>query len=87
MLPRPPEGLVRKLVPILAKIVGIAFIFFGVIFLLIGVVLLFVRAENSALIGTVFVCGSIFHIALGFLVVRFVPRFMLGIFERLRLKV
>ena len=87
MLPRPPEELDRKMVPILAKIVGIAFIVFGTIFLVTGLVLLFVHAENATLIGSVFVGGSVLQIILGFVVVRFVPRFMLGIFERLRQKV
>jgi hypothetical protein len=87
MLPRPPEELVRKMVPILAKIVGIAFIVFGTIFLVIGLVLLFVHAENATLIGSMFVGGSVLQIILGFVVVRFVPRFMLGKFESLRQKV
>jgi len=84
MLPRPPEDLVRKLIPLLSKIVGISFIVGGAIFLLIGCVLLFLHKENTTLIGAVFIGGSIINIVLGFIVVRFVPRFMLGIFHSLR---
>ncbi|MGH7953009.1 MAG: hypothetical protein ACREFE_13990 [Limisphaerales bacterium] len=87
MLPRPPEALVRKLVPLLAKIIGIAFIVGGSIFLIVGLVLLFVHGQNTLLIGAVFIVGSIFDIAIGFVIVRFAPRFMLGIFERLRQKI
>ena len=84
MLPRPPEDLVRKLIPLLSKIVGISFIVGGAIFLPIGCVLLFLHKENTTLIGAVFIGGSIINIALGYIVVRFVPRFMLGIFQSLR---
>jgi hypothetical protein len=86
MLPRPPEALVRKLVPLLCKIVGIASIIVGSLFLVIGIVLLFTHAQNSLLIGAVFVGGSIFQIAIGFVITRFFPGFMLGIFESLRQK-
>jgi predicted lysophospholipase L1 biosynthesis ABC-type transport system permease subunit len=84
MLPQPPEELVRKTVPILAKIVGVSFIVGGAFFLTLGIVLLFVHKENTTLIGAVFVGGSIFNIALGVVVVRYVPKWMLGIFEKLR---
>jgi len=58
----------------------------GSLFLVIGIVLLFSRTQNSLLIGGVFVGGSIFHIVLGFIVTRFCPGFVLGIFESLRRK-
>jgi len=86
MLPRPPEALVRKLVPLLCKIVGISFIVFGSLFLVIGIVLLFTHGQNSLLIGGVFIGGSIFQIAIGYVVTRFFPRIMVGIFESLRQK-
>lgn len=86
MLPRPPEALVRKLVPLLCRIFGITFMIVGLLFLLIGVVLLFTHAQNSSLIGAVFVGGSVFQIAIGYVVARFLPGFMLGVFERLRRK-
>ncbi|HWZ93619.1 MAG TPA: hypothetical protein VNW30_00325 [Opitutaceae bacterium] len=84
MLSRPPEDLVSKLIPLLSKIVGFSFIVGGAIFLPIGCVLLFLHKENTALIGAVFIGGSIVNIALGFIVLRFIPRFMLGIFRSLR---
>ena len=84
MLPRPPDQLVRKMLPLLAKIVGIAFIVVGTIFLLIGFVLLFTHKENTTLVGSIFIAGSAIHIALGVVVVRYVPRFMLGILQALR---
>ncbi|MGA2801364.1 MAG: hypothetical protein ABSE97_03190 [Verrucomicrobiota bacterium] len=84
MLPRPPEYLVKKLIPILSKIIGISCIVSGAIFLPIGCILLFLHKENTTLIGAVFIGGSIISIALGFIVVRFVPRFMLGTSQSLR---
>jgi hypothetical protein len=87
MFPRPPEELVRKLAPLLAKIVGIAFIVGGVIFLAIGLAFLFAHGDNAKLMGIVFVGSSILNIVLGVVVVRFVPRFMLGIFEKWRQRV
>ena len=86
MLPRPPDELFRKTIPILCKIVGIAFIVGGVLFLVLGCVLLFVQAENTKLIAVVFVGGSTLNIVLGVVVVRYAPRFMLGIHEKLQNK-
>jgi hypothetical protein len=66
-----------KLMGVLSKVVGGAFIVFGVIFLLTGFALLFAHGRNTKLIGMVFVGGSILHIALGVMVIKFVPRIML----------
>lgn len=84
MLPRPPEGLVKKTVPIICKIVGIGFIVGGAIFLPIGCLLLVLHKENTTVIGAVFVGGSILQIVLGIAIVRYVPRIMIGIFQSLR---
>jgi hypothetical protein len=84
MLPRPPEALVKKMVPLLCKIVGISFIVFGAIFLVMGFVFVFMHGENSKLVGGAFIGGSILQMVIGFLVVRFMPGFMLGIFQSLR---
>lgn len=80
----PPEALVKKMVPILCKIVGIAFIVFGAIFLPMGCIILFMHGDNSKLVGTAFIGGSVFQIVVGIGVVRFVPRIMLGISKSLR---
>ncbi len=81
MLPRPPEDLVKKIVAILCKIVGISFIVFGAIFLALGFIILFTQGENSKLIGSVFIGGSILQIVIGLIVVRFMQRFLMGISE------
>jgi hypothetical protein len=80
----PPEGLVRTMVPILCKIVGISFIVVGAIFLPMGCIFLFMHGENSKLVGGVFIGGSILQISIGVLVVRYMPRFMLGRYESYR---
>jgi hypothetical protein len=84
MLPRPPENLVKIMVPILCKIVGITSIVFGAIFLPMGCIFFFMHGKNSKLVGGVFIGGSILQIVIGFLVVRYMPRFMLGRYQSLR---
>jgi predicted lysophospholipase L1 biosynthesis ABC-type transport system permease subunit len=86
MITRPSDELFRKLVPLLARIVGFAFIIFGVLFLLAGVACLFSQAANSKMIGAVFIGGSLLHIAVGIVVVKYVAGWMLSIRERLRQK-
>ena len=80
----PPEDLIRTMVPILCKIVGISFIVLGAIFLPMGGIFLFMHGENSKLVGGVFIGGSIFQIAIGILVVRYMPKFMLGRYQSYR---
>ena len=72
------ENSFGKLITILSKIVGIGFIVGGVIFLVIGCVLFFIHGENTKLIGGVFVAGSVLNIILGAVVVKFLPRIMVG---------
>jgi hypothetical protein len=80
----PPEDLVKKMVPILCKIVGIGFIVFGTIFLPMGCIFLFMHGDNSKLIGGAFIGGSILQIVLGIIIVKYVSRLMLGISRSLR---
>ena len=84
MLPTPPENVVKKLVPLLSKIVGVTFVVSGAIFLVFGCVIAFMHGRDSRLVGAVFVGGSLLQIVVGIIVVRFFPGFMLGIFYKLR---
>jgi len=84
---RPPEEIIKMLVPILCKIVGISFIVGGIIFLPIGCMLLFKQGENTKLVGSVFIGGSVINILLGFVVIKNMPNmpgFMLDKFRKLR---
>lgn len=84
MLPLPPENLVRKLAPLLSKIVGVTFVVSGAIFLVLGCFIVFMHGGDSRLVGAVFVGGSLLQILVGVIVVRYFPGFLLGIFYRLR---
>ncbi len=84
MLPTPPENLVKKLIPLLSKVVGITFFVSGAIFLVLGCVIEFMHGGDSRLVGAVFIGGSILQIFVGIVVVRYVPSLMLGVFRRLR---
>jgi len=84
MLPLPPENLVKKLIPLLSKIVGITFVASGAIFLVLGCVIVFLHGGDSRLVGAVFIGGSLLAIFVGIFMIRYLPGWMLGIFYRLR---
>lgn len=78
--PKPPEELV-KIVSILCKGVGFAFIAGGIISLLLACILLFKNGNDAIMLAAAFFGGSIFNIVVGTMVVRYMPRFMLGRFQ------
>ena len=53
-------------------------IFFGAVFLVLGFVFFFLHGANSKSIGGVVIAGSTLQIGIGFLVVRFMPGYLLG---------
>jgi hypothetical protein len=84
MLPQPPENLVKKLIPLLSKVVGVTFVVSGAVFFVLGCVIVFLHGGDSRLVGAAFVGGSLLAIFVGIVMIRYWSGWMLGIFHRLR---
>jgi hypothetical protein len=83
-MPLPPEDLVKKMVPILCRVIGVAFIVGGVVGMVLVPVFLFAKGKNALLFVLVFCGGSVLNLAVGFVLIKYMPTFMLPLFRKLR---
>lgn len=80
----PPEDIVTKMVPLLCRVVGIVFIGGGIFELVLIPVIFFAKSENIAVFALVLFGGAVFSIGVGIVVIKYMPKFMLSRFQKLR---
>ena len=82
--PIPPKGLIKTLVPILARVVGALFILSGIVSLALGIRLSVAEVQGSGAPHLHLIAKGILSLCVGACVVKFMPRFLLSRIEKLK---
>lgn len=82
-MPLPPEDLIKKTVPFLCRVIGVALIVGGIVALVIVPALLFAKGENTLLLVLLFFGVAVHNLVVGFVVIKYLPNFMLTRFHKL----